>query len=192
MGRPTTAYSFPKLKLPDLLSNLSDMGLTNVKDKDITEPRPEFVQNVYECLIELCMSKTREELNQGNFTGMDAIKWQVCAVSCPLPSPFAGRAALTMSSVWCVCVLRVRARCVPASPQELHEESIPKANFFRTCQRLLQDCGVSDFSLADWMRPTSGRLIHNLSAIINFAKFREEKLEGLHALTTDLVCASCV
>lgn len=59
---------------------------------------------------------------------------------------------------------------------ELHDESIPAMAFVRSLTRLITASGVRDFSLRDLHKPEAPRLKRNLSAIINFAKFREEKL----------------
>jgi kinetochore protein Nuf2 len=59
---------------------------------------------------------------------------------------------------------------------ELHDESIPAMAFFIKAGALLRASGVKDFSLKDVHKPDAQRLKRNLSAIINFAKFREEKL----------------
>lgn len=59
---------------------------------------------------------------------------------------------------------------------ELHDESVPCLNFFRQLGRLLSNTGVRDFNLRDVYKPETQRLRRHLSAIVNFAKFREEKL----------------
>jgi kinetochore protein Nuf2 len=59
---------------------------------------------------------------------------------------------------------------------ELHDESIPAVAFLHALNRLLLASGVKDFSMRDLHKPEPQRLRRNLSAIINFAKFREEKL----------------
>ena len=59
---------------------------------------------------------------------------------------------------------------------ELHEESVGSIRFQRLVLDLLDGAGVYDFSLRDVYKPTVDRTKRNLSAIINFAKFREEKL----------------
>lgn len=48
--------------------------------------------------------------------------------------------------------------------------------FLKSLNRLMLSSGVKDFSLRDLYKPEAQRLRRNLSAIINFAKFREEKL----------------
>lgn len=59
---------------------------------------------------------------------------------------------------------------------ELHEDSIPVLNSFRVCNKLMEVCGISDFSVKDLLMPTTKRLVKILSGIINYAKFREERL----------------
>ena len=59
---------------------------------------------------------------------------------------------------------------------ELHDESIPAMAFFVQTAKLLQSSGVKDFSMKDLHKPEGARLKKSLSAVINFAKFREEKL----------------
>ncbi|KAG7666604.1 putative kinetochore protein NUF2 [Nannochloris sp. 'desiccata'] len=59
---------------------------------------------------------------------------------------------------------------------ELHDESIPVLAFHKALSKLLTASGVKDFSFRDLYKPEPQRLRRNLSAIINFAKFREEKL----------------
>lgn len=67
---------------------------------------------------------------------------------------------------------------------ELHEDSIPQINSFRACQKMMEVCSIADFSLKDFMAPTAKRVRRQLSGIINFAKFRMERLGLLHDLTT--------
>ena len=53
--------------------------------------------------------------------------------------------------------------------------------------KLMSAVGMKDFSMQDVMAPTSKRFRRALSAIINFAKFREEQLVGYTALTEQTV-----
>ena len=59
---------------------------------------------------------------------------------------------------------------------ELHEESTQAAAFFAGCRKLMLVAGIADFGLADLIKPEYKRLRRNISAVINLAKFREEKL----------------
>jgi len=70
------------------------------------------------------------------------------------------------------------------SNPELYLESIPIINNFRMCQKLLETCGIHDFSLNDFsLAPNAKRLRKQLSGVINFAKFREERINLLAELT---------
>jgi hypothetical protein len=62
---------------------------------------------------------------------------------------------------------------------ELHDESVPVLHFMRALNKLLVAAGVHEgFTLRDLIKPEPARLRRNLSAIINFQKFREEKIEA--------------
>jgi kinetochore protein Nuf2 len=67
---------------------------------------------------------------------------------------------------------------------ELHEESIPKLNHFRAVCKMMEICEIPDFTIKDFMSPTAARLRRHLSGIINFAKFREERLLLLSDLSS--------
>jgi kinetochore protein Nuf2 len=59
---------------------------------------------------------------------------------------------------------------------ELHQQSLADITFFRHLLRLMNSVGIQDFNMKDLMRPEPPRVRRILSAIINFAKFREEHL----------------
>eukprot|EP00516_Mucochytrium_quahogii_P004553 CAMPEP_0203760730 /NCGR_PEP_ID=MMETSP0098-20131031/13963_1 /ASSEMBLY_ACC=CAM_ASM_000208 /TAXON_ID=96639 /ORGANISM=" , Strain NY0313808BC1" /LENGTH=406 /DNA_ID=CAMNT_0050654419 /DNA_START=124 /DNA_END=1341 /DNA_ORIENTATION=+ len=59
---------------------------------------------------------------------------------------------------------------------ELHEESIAQLTYFRYVHRLLTASGVRDTTIVDITKPDAKRFRRNLSAVINFAKFKEERL----------------
>lgn len=46
----------------------------------------------------------------------------------------------------------------------------------RASSKLMQICGVDDFSMADFMKPEAQRIRRLLSAVVNFARFREEHM----------------
>lgn len=51
--------------------------------------------------------------------------------------------------------------------------------------RLMRVVGYETYGLRDLMNPTNPRTIRALSAIINFAKYREEKREAYAALAEE-------
>jgi kinetochore protein Nuf2 len=69
---------------------------------------------------------------------------------------------------------------------ELHEESIPMITFLKACNKLLVTAGVPDFTITDITKPEDGKKFRrNLSAIINFAKFREDRQESYVEFTQE-------
>ena len=65
---------------------------------------------------------------------------------------------------------------------ELHEDSIPRQAFSRALLSLMRAAGVPDFSVRELVKPDYQRLRRSLSAVINFAKFREESLASYQEL----------
>lgn len=57
---------------------------------------------------------------------------------------------------------------------ELHKESIPQLTFIHHLSTVLGKVGCPDFTPADLNKPSAKRLICHLSALINFARFRED------------------
>lgn len=59
---------------------------------------------------------------------------------------------------------------------ELHDESIPILHFLRSCQKMFVAAQYHDFRLRDITQPVAGRFHWQISALINYAKFRENRL----------------
>ncbi|KAI8821768.1 Nuf2 family-domain-containing protein [Fimicolochytrium jonesii] len=59
---------------------------------------------------------------------------------------------------------------------ELQQESITLVSYYRALRRLMSEIGVDDFSMRDILRPEPPRIRKILSAVVNFGKFREERL----------------
>ena len=53
--------------------------------------------------------------------------------------------------------------------------------------KIMHACGVTGFSLRDITHPERKRLMRQLSALINFAKFREERMVTFAALSQESV-----
>jgi len=68
---------------------------------------------------------------------------------------------------------------------ELHDESIPTLNAFRAVSKMMDICGIPDFSVKDYMMPNAKRFRRQLSGIINYAKFREERFTLLVDVSKD-------
>jgi kinetochore protein Nuf2 len=65
---------------------------------------------------------------------------------------------------------------------ELHEESIPNLNALRAIIKMMENSQIQDFTIKDLIAPTTERLNRQLSGIVNFAKFREDRLLLLQEL----------
>ncbi len=70
---------------------------------------------------------------------------------------------------------------------ELYEEAIGNLKFTRRLFDLMRRCGVPDFTLRDLTKPEYSRTRRNVSAVINFAKFREEKVATYEAANEESV-----
>ena len=68
---------------------------------------------------------------------------------------------------------------------QLHEDSVPELAFLRATQKLMNTCGITDFSRNDIEKPIAKRLRRQLSGLINFAKFREEGMDLYERITVE-------
>ncbi|KAI9144568.1 Nuf2 family-domain-containing protein [Paraphysoderma sedebokerense] len=59
---------------------------------------------------------------------------------------------------------------------DIHMESVVLFNFAKHVLKLMTEVGIDDFSLRDVLKPEPPRVRRILSAVINFAKFREEQM----------------
>ena len=59
----------------------------------------------------------------------------------------------------------------------LHSESLYIMSFYRKVYKLLEDIGIQDFNFNEFLNPDKKRLLYILSGLINFSKFRQEKLQ---------------
>ena len=58
--------------------------------------------------------------------------------------------------------------------------------------KLMIASGLTDFSLKDIYKPETPRLITIFSALINLAKYREQKLEAFDAYVQSTVSLGCI
>jgi kinetochore protein Nuf2 len=59
----------------------------------------------------------------------------------------------------------------------LHSESLYLMSFYRKVFKLLGEVGILDFNFNEFLNPDRKRLVYILSGLINFSKFRQEKLQ---------------
>jgi kinetochore protein Nuf2 len=65
---------------------------------------------------------------------------------------------------------------------QLHEASVPTLVSSTAMKYMMNACGVMDFSMQDIVNPESKRIKKLLSALINFAKFREMQMSSVDQL----------
>jgi kinetochore protein Nuf2 len=68
---------------------------------------------------------------------------------------------------------------------ELLDEAIPVILFLRSCQKLFHAAEYHYFRMHDLTHPTAARFHIQLSALINFAKFREGRVEIFDGMAAD-------
>ena len=59
---------------------------------------------------------------------------------------------------------------------ELYDDAIADMNYHKNVMKLMKVCGVHDFGMKDLHSPKTKRLLVQLSGIINFAKYREDRI----------------
>lgn len=78
------------------------------------------------------------------------------------------------------CVLDAQSSDSIDKP-ELHESSVVDMKLFRALVSMMRECGYNDFGLRDLGHPDPKRLRRQLSAAINFMKYREDNYEKVHS-----------
>merc|ERR1712166_1702409 len=68
----------------------------------------------------------------------------------------------------------------------LYDDTIPEIQFFRELRGLMETVGIIDFSRRDIDKPVKERTIRILSAVINFAKFRLDKMDQIEEFEEQL------
>lgn len=137
--------------------------------QSIIPPRQTFsfptmkTDEILSCLKELGIEMTQHELanpdeNKGAIRGMLELLAEICT-------------GIPRDEMYQPAFEGLKAFSYPG----LHDDSVPQLNLFRACTKMMDVCGVQDFTIKDFISPTAPRLKRQLSGIINFAKFREER-----------------
>lgn len=71
---------------------------------------------------------------------------------------------------------------------ELHEKSFSIRILFNYMKKLAKAACVKDFSMNDMVSPDAKRLCYILSGIINFEKYRADKIPLFDSSVQNLVC----
>ncbi|KAI5820961.1 Nuf2 family-domain-containing protein [Pyronema omphalodes] len=73
-------------------------------------------------------------------------------------------------------------------PESLHDPLVWMA-FYCTLRDLMKGCGVQNFSFNDLNKPEPGRLRLNLSLVINFSRYRADKLDMANGVKDEHIAA---
>ena len=69
---------------------------------------------------------------------------------------------------------RIKNKQSQLSHPNLYNDALPEAKFFCLLSKQLNICGYYDFGFKDLASPTAKRFKRQLSALINFLKYRED------------------
>lgn len=166
MNRGKPVYSFPELKTPEILQCMADLRVP-LSEADLAKPGPPAVQRVFEAFLEIFMGGARAQ------RALD-ITGQYQQLNQQQQSQNIDGNAASHGVAAALQVLEY---------PEIHLDAVSLIAFYRQAQRLMWEVGVEDFSLRDLVRPEPPRLRLLLSAVINFAKFREEQLSVFEELS---------
>ncbi|XP_013420888.1 kinetochore protein Nuf2 [Lingula anatina] len=67
----------------------------------------------------------------------------------------------------------------------VYEEAVPLLKFTLSMQRLMYACGVQDFKLRDLVEPKPKRTVRLVSALINFSRFQNQRMEEVERLKNE-------
>ena len=172
-----SSYSFPILSQSEILACLNELEM-EVEEAQLAKPNYDFVKALYENLVVLLVSFAALPAPEPHPPTLPRRPWHRVfrklnvARSRPL-THHAAQVGVTREEMQQPIFSAIDCLQFP----ELHDSSIPNIVFSKNLGKLMTASGLQDFSLVkDLYKPESARLRRNLSAIINFAKFREEKL----------------
>jgi kinetochore protein Nuf2 len=181
-------YSFPILDDADILLCLRELQVP-VQENDLVNPTPQVVHLIYCNFLDILMNVTREDLSQPAFTStlehpelhedsipmVTFIKSWYDAQLCGVIFARSSRRASDASS-HCAYDRFARQRALlPLSCDVAAARS----------HQLMMTVGISDFTIKDVLYPERARLRRNFSAVINFAKFREDRMERYQEFTAE-------
>jgi hypothetical protein len=70
---PPPTMTFPILAVEEIVASLADLGIS-LSEEDLVKARPEVVKAVFDQLIVLVLSLTKDELYQAKFAGLPAVE----------------------------------------------------------------------------------------------------------------------
>lgn len=147
MGDRTTT-AFPILKNSVILQIMEEVEIP-LTESELLEPyrSKERIRDVFARLLMLCWGMGSED--------------SLAAIPARLTPPQNGN--------YCSTLLLPQQHY-----NQLYAEALPEIKFFCLLSKLMTICGNPDFGFKDLQAPTGKRLKRQLSAVINFLKFKED------------------
>jgi kinetochore protein Nuf2 len=156
----TSQFVFPNLKNSDIVLCMQELGVPFSED-DIQKPTPQRMQMVYEAFADIIMGYTRDTFDANVRACAGEVDNFVYFPPCNLLSDLLGNLSrLSRSNGLSQAIVLNRLRARRADNRVL----------------LMTQVGIPDFSIRDLIKPDAQKVKKILSAVINFAKFREEQL----------------
>ncbi|KAJ1908856.1 kinetochore-associated Ndc80 complex subunit nuf2 [Tieghemiomyces parasiticus] len=161
-------YSFPALPPAEILQCMNDLQIP-FTEEDLMKPTPQRMQVVYEAFVDIFMGITSDQFEDPKVELANLIEFpEIHADSTVLmtfyhhvqPGTIVSLLTLFTFYPWLFCTCNITSQFDLAT----------------TSRRLMHEVGIKDFSLREILRPEPGQVKRVLSAMINFAKFREERM----------------
>ncbi|RKP04575.1 Nuf2 family-domain-containing protein [Thamnocephalis sphaerospora] len=125
-------------------------------------------QEIVECMEDMQIPFTSEDLQRPTQSRMQTVYEQFCDV---------------LMGVTREEIEAVDGSALDLEYADIYQDSLVLMSFYRQLLRIMLVVGVEDFSFRDLVKPEPGRVRRIMSAIINFVKFREERMVVLEQYT---------
>ncbi|KAL3773512.1 hypothetical protein ACHAW5_000998 [Stephanodiscus triporus] len=151
-GGANNSVTFPVLKNPVILQIMREVNVP-LSEMELAEPGrcKERIREVFAQLLNICL-------------GLDDPAALLSSLD-----PQRAVAAVVVGSK-----SSKSSNCFSLSHPELYRDALPETMFFCLLSRQLRICGYDDFGFRDLAMPQAKRLRRQLSALINFLKYRED------------------
>jgi hypothetical protein len=71
---PATTLTFPVLDIDEILSTLHEMGISGLTEDDLVKGRQEVVKKVYDHLLVMVLSMSKENLYSPNYSAIHVLE----------------------------------------------------------------------------------------------------------------------
>ncbi|EDO18427.1 hypothetical protein Kpol_1032p20 [Vanderwaltozyma polyspora DSM 70294] len=148
-----SVYTFPILEVPEIVEMLQKCDFSLAAEDKITRPSSEYVITLYKQIIESYMGLSTDYLmSVGTNSSLVGEEGQ-----------FGGNFQQHNSDI--------------DGDDGVYKETLQVLVLNKICYKFFQNIGVNDFNIMDLYKPDSQRTKRLLSAVVNYARFRGERIE---------------